>query len=70
MITKKQQFTPVDLTEMGDSEIIYMAECFAKEFKKLLESYKPYFGHHDYFEKLYRIYYSVKSQLEKEERMA
>jgi hypothetical protein len=69
MITKKQQCTPVDLTDKSDDEIFYIAECFTKEFKKLLESYKPYFGHHDYFEKLYRIYYSVKDQLKKEERM-
>lgn len=70
MIKKKQQYKPVDLTGMGDDEIYNNGESFAKELKRLLDAYKPYFGHHDYYEKLYGIYYSVKAQLDKEERIA
>lgn len=70
MIKKKQQSAQVDLTSMSDDEIYAKGANFVQEFKRLLEAYKPFFGHHDYYEKLYGIYYSVKAQLEKEERVA
>lgn len=56
----------VDLTELTDEEIRYIGECFAKELKKVLDYYKPYFLQHDFYQKLYAILNSVKARLEKE----
>lgn len=65
----EEQVELIDLTELTDDEIHYIGECFAKELKKLIEAYKPYFMKHDFFMKLCDIYKIVKAELKREERI-
>ena len=66
MINKEEQIDSVDLTDLTDEEIHYIGECFAKDLKKVLDNYKPYFAKHEFYSKLYSIYYMVKAKLDKE----
>ena len=67
MIKKiEEQVELIDLTGLTDDEIHYIGECFVKELKKVLDNYKPYFAKHEFYRKLYSIYYIVKAKLEKE----
>ncbi|HEY5534733.1 MAG TPA: hypothetical protein VIL99_07360 [Ignavibacteria bacterium] len=66
MINKEEQIDSVDLTDLTDEEIHYIGECFSKELKKVLDNYKPYFAKHEFYRKLYSIYYMVKAKLDKE----
>ena len=61
----EEQVELLDLTELTDDEIHYIGECFAKELKKVLDKYKPYFAKHEFYLKLYSIYYTVKAKLDK-----
>jgi hypothetical protein len=69
MIKKiEEQVELIDLTGLTDDEIHYIGECFAKELRKLIDAYKPYFMKHNFFIKLCDIYNIVKAELKREER--
>lgn len=70
MIKKKEEPVEfIDLTGLTDDEIRYLAECFVKELKKVLDGYKPYLGKYDFFQRLCSIHSTVKARLEEESRV-
>lgn len=66
MKKKDEPVELIDLTDLTDDEIHYIGECFAKELKRVLDSYYPYFAKHEFYRKLYSIYFIVKAKLDKE----
>lgn len=66
MIKEKQN--PVDLTTLENDEIFNIGIMFLKEFKKLIDTYKPYFGSFEIFNSLEKLYSMFSIQLSKDER--
>ena len=69
MTKLKEQVEPVDLTVMSDDELHYIGECFAKELKKLIDAYKPYFMKQLFFGLICKAYHIIISGLKREERV-
>ena len=68
MIKEKQN--PIDLTTLENDEIFNIGIAFLKEFKRLIDTYKPYFGKFEMFRILETLYTKFSLQLDKDERGA
>jgi len=69
MTKLKEQFEPVDLTVMSDDEIYHIGECLAKDLKKLIDDYKPYFIKQLFFRLICKAYHIIINGLKREERV-
>ena len=69
MTKVKEQIEPLDLTGMSDDELYHIGECFAKDLKKLIDAYGPYFMQHNFFRMLCDIFNKIEAELKKEERV-